>query len=323
MLLAACACLPTSVRALEVDNFPKLRAFVGDMAATHGMAVSVLDRLFGQVELQPQIIDTINRPREDLPWYQYEKTFVTPEMIRAGVKFWNANAHALLEAQTQFGVDPQVIVAILGIETHYGRNVGQFRIVDALTTLMLEYPERSDFFRNELEQYLLLTQELHIDPLSIKGSYAGAIGTPQFMPSSYRRYAVDFDGDHRRDMLRGSTDAIGSVANYLKQHGWRRGELICDDARTGDSMYIWRDNGADEPKLTLGGLKKYGVVPVRYNNLNELAAAISLESEAGPTQRLCYHNFFVITSYNLSTRYAMAVYDLARLLYRQYNDGET
>ncbi len=317
-LLAVCFGLSTPARAVDVQASPKLMAFVDDMAATHGFAVSVLDRLFGQVELQPQIIDAINRPKEDLPWYQYEKIFVTSEMISTGVSFWKANAHALTEAQTQYGVDPQIVVAILGVETHYGQNIGRFRILDALTTLMLGYPQRSDYFRGQLEQYLLLAQELRIDPLSVKGSYAGAIGAPQFMPSSYRRYAVDFDGDHRRDILHSSIDAIGSVANYLKEHGWLEGDSVCDGATRDERMYIWRDTDEREQSPAVCGPGKYGVARLGNVHADDLATPVSLEGKGGPALRLCYNNFFVITSYNSSTRYAMVIYDLARLISREY-----
>ncbi len=318
ILLAACLGLSTPVRALDVHDSPKLKAFVDDMAAKHGFSVSELDRLFGQVELQPEIIDAINRPKENLPWYQYEKIFVTPEMISTGVSYWKANAQALTKAQAQYGVDPQIIVAILGVETHYGQNIGRFRILDALTTLMLGYPQRSSYFRSQLEQYLLLAQELHVDPLSIKGSYAGAIGAPQFMPSSYRRYAIDFDGDHRRDILHSSVDAIGSVANFLAEHGWRRERSVCDGAARDNRMYFWSDAGEREPKTAIGGQAKYIVARLRTVNAADLATPVSLENEDGPALRLCYHNFFVITSYNSSTRYAMVIYNLARLISRQY-----
>ncbi|MHB8455255.1 MAG: lytic murein transglycosylase B [Acidiferrobacterales bacterium] len=318
ILLAVYLGLSTPVRAVDVHDSPKLKAFVDDMAAKHGFSVSELDQLFGQVELQPQIIDAINRPKESLPWYQYEKIFLTPEMISTGVDFWNANASALAKAQARYGVDPQIVVAILGVETHYGQNIGRFRILDALTTLMLGYPQRSGYFRGELEQYLLLAQELHVDPLSIKGSYAGAIGAPQFMPSSYRRYAVDFDGDHRRDILHSSFDAIGSVANFLAEHGWLQEGSVCDGAARDERMYIWRDAGDSKPKPAIGGAGKYVVARLQTVNAADLATPVSLEDRNGPALRLCYHNFFVITSYNSSTRYAMVIYNLARLISRQY-----
>lgn len=322
VLLALCACLPINARALEVDNFPKLKSFVADMAAKHGMAVAQLDQLFAQVVLQPQIIEAMNRPKEGLPLYKYDRIFVTPEMIRAGIKFWDSNSAALDQAQADFGVDPQIIVALLGIETHYGKNDGQFRVIDALTTLMLEYPQRSEYFRGELEQYLLLTRELDMDPLGIKGSYAGAIGAPQFMPSSYRRYAVDFDGDRRRNILDGSSDAIGSIANFLKAHGWKRGEPICGGLAASPTAYFWRSTGDSDGFTTTAASGEILAPLMRNVDPDRLAAPVTIEEKAGAKLRFCYDNFFVITSYNHSTHYAMTVYELARQLDREHNEEE-
>jgi membrane-bound lytic murein transglycosylase B len=213
-------------------------------------------------------------------------------------------------------LEPEVIVAIIGIETRYGKNTGRHSVLSALTTLSLEYPRRSEFFRKELEQYLLLVRELNADPLKILGSYAGAMGTAQFMPSSYRRYAVDFDNDGRRDLFGNSEDAIGSVANYLKQHGWQPGEVITRDLSLEDWLHVLirslrttpsSDNNPKAPRPTT-------VAP-------EAAPVIILEGEDGLIYRFGYTNFNVIMRYNVSKRYAMAAYELSQNIRKRYHES--
>ncbi len=318
LLLMTLAASP--VHALDRSQYPELGDFIQHMVVKYDMHAPDLNALFARVEIKPDIITAIERPREGLPWYEYRKLFVTDENVRLGIKFWKTNDATLKRAASEYGVDPAIIVAIIGVETRYGKNVGGYRVLDALTTLMLKSADRADFFRGELEEFLLLAEELGGDPLSIKGSYAGAMGVPQFMPSSYRRYAVDFDGDHKRNILTSAADAIGSVANYFKAHGWLKSEAVTDDVKIEGSLYSWLENTGNEPTLSISQLKKYGIIPIEGIDLKQLASLITLEDENGPMHRLGYNNFYVITRYNRSKRYAMAVYELSRRLHQQYDE---
>ncbi len=195
-------------------------------------------KLLDQVAPREDIIAAISRPAESKPWYKYRPIFLTPERIRQGAEFMAANAETLTRAEAAYGIPPEIVTAIIGVETFYGRQAGGYRVIDALATLAFDYPPRSTYFLSELEQYLLLTREEEIDPLTIKGSYAGAMGKPQFMPSSYRNFAVDFDGDSKRDLWNNTEDAIGSVARYLGEHGWEPHQPVTSLASVeGDGRY--------------------------------------------------------------------------------------
>jgi membrane-bound lytic murein transglycosylase B len=303
---------------VNVDESPVLRLFVDEMASKYEFDRDELVGWLSQTEIREDIIDAINRPKENLPWYEYRKLFVNDDRARKGLEFWKANAEALFRAESDFGVPPEIVTSIIGVETRYGRQGGRYRILDALVTLTLRFPERSDFFRNELSEFLLLARELGVSPLSLKGSYAGAMGAPQFISSSYRRFAVDFDGDHRRNLIGSIDDAIGSVANFLKQHGWRRGEPIVGDVKLNGSMYAWLENNGSEPRISLRYLSRYGIVPAKPVDDRQLAALITLDGENGPIHRLGYNNFYVITHYNRSKNYSMAVVELSEIIHRLY-----
>ena len=300
--------------AIDLEHYPELETFIEDMHSRHGLSESDLRYWFGQVQIRDDIIDAMKRPREALPWHEYRKQFVTKNHARLGQRFWRTNKAALDRAQAQYGVPPEIILAIIGIETQYGRNKGGYPVLDALTTLAFAYPPRSKFFRGELEQYLLLTEELKLDPLAIKGSYAGAVGLPQFIPSSYRHYAVDFDNDNKRDLLSSAADSIGSVGNYFKSHGWQAGEPIVDDTQLEGSHHIWFANLGIKPKLALKHFISYGIFPTSANNPELRAALFELEKESGPFYLFGYNNFYVITRYNHSKNYAMAVVELSELI---------
>ena len=320
LLLATLLLVQAPAHALDIGQFPVLDDFIRQMIERHDMREYELRELFANATFKPEIIEAMERPKEGLPWHEYRKLFVTAESARNGLKYWKANAEALFRAHSEFGVDPEIIVAIIGVETRYGRSTGSHRVFDALTTLTAGYPKRSDYFRKELEEFLLLVEELRVDPFSIKGSYAGAMGVPQFMPSSYRRYAVDFDGDHRRNILHSTDDAIGSVANYFSEHGWKKNQPVIDRVEIKGTLYGWLENNGNEPELTIKQLKKYGVIPVPGIDLKQLATLVTLEEETGPTHYLAYNNFHVIMRYNRSRRYAMAVYELSRQLHKLYYD---
>lgn len=308
--------------AVDFKSYPALRAFATELAENHGFSVNQLQQVFRCATLRPDIIEAIERPKERLPWHQYRKIFVTEDSARRGVAFWKQHATDIARAQERYGVAPEIIVAIIGVETRYGRSQGTYPVLDALTTLMLKYPPRADFFRGELGEFLLLTRETGADPCQIKGSYAGAMGLPQFIPSSYRRLAVDFDGDGRRDLLESTADAIGSVAHYLHSNGWEAGAPMMEEARLEGTLYFWIEKLGLKPALSIRQLAGYGVFPRRHNDPERRAALISLEGEYGPFYRLGYNNFYVITRYNHNKRYAMAVVELGELI-RQRLEEDT
>ena len=227
LLLAACSSAPTVAELPEQED---MRAFITEMSQRHGFNRAQLDAWFKAARVRSDVIAAISRPAESKPWYEYRPIFLQPTRIEGGAVFWNENAKVLQHAEEVYGVSPQIIVAILGVETRYGRHQGNYRVMDSLVTLAFNYPPRSAFFKDELEQYLLLTREEGIDPLAMTGSYAGAMGQTQFISSSYRHYAVDFDGDGKRDLWNDTADAIGSIANYLKAHGWERGGAVAVQA---------------------------------------------------------------------------------------------
>lgn len=280
------------------------------MAAKHHFDPEALRRLFEQAKPQPGVIRALTTPASARPWEEYRSIFITPERIAAGIHFWDANSAALDEASARYGVPAEIIVGIIGVETFYGRRTGSYRVIDSLTTLAFDSPQREAFFRHELEQYLLLTRDMGIDPLALKGSYAGAIGIPQFMPSSYRRYAVDFDGSGRPDLVNDVADAIGSIANYFKKYGWAPGEAVVVPARvTGEGYREWLHRGL-EPKATVAQLEHDGVTPLDSVGGGSRASLIALETPGGERYWLGLNNFYVITRYNRSVYYAMAVYQL-------------
>jgi membrane-bound lytic murein transglycosylase B len=280
LVLAGCATTQYSQQA-------PVNQFIQKMVVKHHFNQCQLTQLFNQVQPQPHIIQTMTAPHEGLPWYKYRAIFLTPSRAQEGADFWNQHAATLQYAQVHYGVPPQIIVAILGVETRYGRFEGTYRVIDALSTLSFAYPPRATYFQSELEQYLLLTQEMPLDPLAVKGSYAGAIGLPQFMPSSYRHYAVDSTGKGYSNLMSNPDDAILSVANYFKADGWQTGGPVAMPVK--------------QPVIT-----------------SKRASLLTLKGEQGPEYWLTYHNFHVIMRYNASPQYAMAVYQLSEAILTDY-----
>jgi membrane-bound lytic murein transglycosylase B len=294
-----------------------VRQFVREMVERHGFVESELAYLFARTRREPQILAAIAPPKTApmRSWQTYRGRFVTESRIAEGVEFWRRNAQALERAAQEHGVPAEIVVAIIGVETVYGRQTGSWRVIDALSTLAFDFPPRAEFFRSELEQYLLLARDRDVDVFSIRGSYAGAIGIPQFMPGSYRRYAVDFDGNGDADLRGSESDSVGSVANFLARHGWRRGERISLPARV--SGEGWRPLAAAgiEPVTPLGEVKRYGVEARTDLSLDTPVTLVELESPGAATEfRLGLRNFYVLTRYNRSALYASAVYDLAQEL---------
>ncbi len=294
---------------------PEVQAFVREMTAKHGFDPVRLNALFESARVQPEIIELMTRPAESKPWHAYRKIFLTPERIRGGVEFWNTHAQALNRARERYGVPSEVIVAIIGVETLYGENTGRHQVLEALATLAFDYPRRATFFRRELINYLLLTREEGMDPLVLRGSYAGAMGLPQFIPSSFRAYAVDFDGDGRRDLWTDPEDAIGSVGNYLSKNGWRREPLIAMTAEVEGERYPSLVSVKPvKPKHSIQQLRRGGVIPQDQANDEVRATLFAMEGNLGPEYWLGFHNFYVITRYNRSPLYALAVYQLSEAI---------
>lgn len=295
--------------------------FVEEMVEKHGFSSKALLQDFAQVERKESILKAMSRPAEKVkPWHEYRNIFIKQKRINDGVTFWQKHQETLAKAEKTFGVPAEIIVAIIGVETFYGRITGSYRVMDALSTLAFDYPKRATFFRKELAQFLLLSREQKQERLSLKGSYAGAMGYGQFMPSSYRAYAQDFDGDGFADVWQNPTDAIGSVANYFKRHGWQDGETVVLPAvaQTNHQADILEDGF--KPQRTLPELKKAGFqvpsdksLPKGVGDTTKVRV-ITLEGVSGPEYWMTFHNFYVITRYNRSSMYAMAVYQLSQAI---------
>jgi membrane-bound lytic murein transglycosylase B len=309
--------VPVRIAATELR--PDIQQFIDEQVARHGFDRRELQALFSRVRMREDIIALITRPAERTkPWYEYREIFLDQARIDGGVEFWRQHRAALDRAEQVYGVPPEIIVAIIGVETRYGRITGRHGVLEALTTLAFDYPRRADFFRKELENYLLLTREEGIDPLSLQGSYAGAMGIGQFMPSSYRAYAVDFTGDGRRDLWTNPVDAIGSVANYLAEHGWRHNEPVVQSAMVQGNAYQGVLFEGRPPNLSVTELAGYGIRAPAGVDASLPANLLELEGRQGPLYWLAFNNFYVITRYNRSPLYAMAVYELARAIYTNY-----
>ena len=300
-------------------NREDVNGFIRQMAERHGFVEQELKFLFARARREGAILAAIAPPKSApmRSWQTYRGRFISEARVAEGAEFWRRHAAALERAAREHGVPEEIIVAIIGVETVYGRQMGSWRVIDALSTLAFDYPPRAEFFRGELEQYLLYAREAAVDVFSVRGSYAGAIGIPQFMPGSYRRFAVDFDGDGAIDLRGNPVDAIGSVANFLVKHGWRRGERVHLPARVvgGNALEAHRELVAIgiEPKTALSEMKRYGVETRTDLALDTPVALIELESPGAATEyRLGLRNFYVLTRYNRSVLYASAVYDLAQ-----------
>lgn len=314
----------TGASAENLNKRKDIQLFINEMHQKHHFDKAALQAVFSKTRMQPSIIKAISRPAERKPWYDYRPIFITQSRIDLGVAFWNKHAELLKQAEEKYGVNPEIIVGIIGVETRYGRNTGSYRVIDSLSTLAFDYPPRSKFFRSELKHYLLMTREENLDPLSLKGSYAGAMGQPQFISSSFRSYAIDFDGDGKRDIWNNPADAIGSVANYFVRHGWKRGEKITQKlspSAATDAQLLKEKNL--KPAHTINSLRQKGFTNIDPGlNGEALAAIINLEGSNAPEHWLGLNNFYVITRYNHSALYAMAVYQLAEEI-RQQRNAET
>ena len=290
---------------------PEIESFISEVADKHQFEPGALRRLLAQAQVRPGILRAISAPGTARPWHEFRGRYVDAARINGGAAFWREHAAVLARASREFGVPEEIIVATIGVETLYGRNTGSHRVLDALATLAFHFPPRAGLFRSELEEYLLLVRETGLSATGVRGSYAGAIGIPQFLPSSYRRYAIDFDGDGRRDLISATADAIGSVANYYKAHGWREGEpVVVPVEASGGTVDALIEMGL-QPRLKVAELRRRGVVPGAPVDDGAEAALFSVETEQGLRYWLGLNNFYVITRYNRSVNYALAVHELA------------
>lgn len=314
LLSAIAAVLPFAAADALDTGREDVTAFIGSMAEKHGFDAAALGSLFAQVEARPSIVTAISRPAEKtMPWHEYRGRFITERRIARGVETAHAQAGALQNAAA-IGVPAQVLLAIVGVETFYGEITGKHRVIDALATLAFDYPPRSPFFRGELEQYLLMAREESLDPLAPLGSYAGAMGIPQFMPTSFRAYAVDGNADGHRDLWGQWSDVFASVANYLKLHGWRVGEPVMVPADVSGAELDGLEFGKLALAETVQSLQQRGI---RFETVlppDSPAVLIELAGKSGPEYRVGFTNFYAITRYNRSQLYASAVNDLAEAI---------
>jgi membrane-bound lytic murein transglycosylase B len=304
---------PISSTGPGIADRADVRAFIGEMSRKHGFSTAELSQAFDRTHIQPAILEAMAKPYEAKPWYAYRKLFLTEKRITGGRDFMAVNAAALKAAEARYGVSRYIITAIIGIESAYGNKPGKYRVIESLSTLSFEYPRRAPFFRSELEQFLLLSREEGMDYLAPLGSYAGAMGMPQFMPSSYRKLAADGDGDGRRDIWNNPADAIASVARYFNKNGWHTGEPIATPATVGGAA---AGLAGKKPKLSqsLSQLMAAGVHIEDPISGDPKAGLVALEGETGPDYWVAFHNFNVIMRYNNSPLYAMAAYEISREL---------
>ena len=309
-----------------------VRMLIEELVAGHGFDRRQLLLWFAAAQFQPKIIAAMQRPIVEPPkWFEYAPQFLSAERIDGGVAYFHANEDALARAEREYGVPAEIIVAIVGVETYYGRNTGRYRVFDALTTLAFDYPRRAVFFRGELKDFLLLMQDQKISPLAPKGSFAGAMGVPQFMPGSYRRFAIDFDGDGKIDLWESGADVVGSVAHYLARHDWQAGQPVLlaatIDAEEQDAiarkldggiserrpMWSWEADGVTADALT----SEVPAEPVGVLMLEEPP----VNDEERASYWIACPNFYAIMRYNRSRLYAAAVFQLAQAVKTARDNG--
>lgn len=299
----------------------EVKKFIDDFSGKSDYSAESLNKLFENVTTQTSVLEAIARPAEKKKnWTEYRKIFITDKRIKEGLTFWSENAQILAAAEREYGVPPEIIVAIVGVETFYGRYKGKYPVLDSLVTLGFDYPPRQKFFRSELAEFLLLAKEENLDPIEIKGSYAGAMGKSQFISSSYRNYAVDFDDNGRRDLWGSNEDVIGSVANYFKRHGWKAGEVVTVPAKVQGKGYKTLLDKGIKPVASVSELPQYDVSAEHDADANQAIALLEFNKDDSNEYWLGFNNFYVITRYNHSHMYAMAVYQLSQLIKKDIED---
>ncbi|NLY14914.1 MAG: lytic murein transglycosylase B [Gammaproteobacteria bacterium] len=317
------ASLLAAAQAAGYAEHPLAQELMAEMRDEFGFTEEHLEQVFAQARRQQSILDAISRPAERVkPWREYRPIFLTRQRIDKGVEFWAENEKALARAEKEYGVPAEFIVAIIGVETFYGGNTGRYAVLDALSTLAFDYPPRAPFFRGQLKQFLLLTREEQLDPASLKGSYAGAMGLPQFMPGSFRAYAVDFNGDGRINIWTDAEDAIGSVANYFIEHGWQPGQKVAVAATLKDEQAEQGLTGGLDPKHSMQELKAMGWQAEEKIPGKTRVTAFRFDGEQGAEYWFGLPNFQAITRYNRSEMYAMAVTQLAQALAAEFKGNK-
>ena len=291
-------------------ELPGIPLFIDEMVSKHEFEREKLVKIFERAQHVPAVINAISLPSTIKPWTEYRANFINDKRITAGLKFWQLHEETLKRAEWEYGVPQEIIVAIIGVETMYGRNSGRFSALNALTTLAFDYPPREVFFRSELENYLVLAHEQNWDIFTVKSSYAGALGIPQFMPSSYLKHAEDYDNDNLTDLIDSPVDAIGSVGNYLKQYGWQKGELVAVPATVSAPF----DTTALSTARNLTAWAEMGVIPAASIAVDEMALLLDFTVPTGKEYWLTFNNFKVIRLYNHSNFYSMSIYQLAEEL---------
>ena len=283
------------------------------MVANDGFTESELRSIFANASIDEKTLALMDRQYESLPWYKYRNLFINDERIARGVEFWETYAGLLDRAEQEYGVAQEVIVALIGVETHYGTRIGDKSVLDSLVTLSAAYPRRSEFFSSELRTFLNMTRKEGIAPDSVVGSFAGAIGIPQFMPSSYEAYSVDFNGNNQRDLVNETADAVGSVANYLKVHGWRTEQSIYAPIPRMPESGLALVTKRAKPKLAISEIQSAGI-SFDATGASDKAAVLKLTEETKKRYFVGYRNFYAITRYNPSVNYAMAVTELSEAI---------
>lgn len=307
----------------DYAGYPEAERFIDKMVTQHGFTREYLYGLLSQAQRKQWTIDYMNREKPTAKprpggWTRYRAKFLDEQHIAAGAAFWSRHAAALERARQEFGVNPEHILGIMGVETIYGANLGNHRIIDALSTLAFDYPRRAEYFSGELESFLIMSRKLGLDPSRPKGSFAGAMGLGQFMPSSFLKYAVDFDGDGRKDLWN-PEDTVGSIANYFAAFGWRPGEPVVSPAIVVGNQAEGLQTGFDT-RYSLATLASYGIRP-KYEHPAETVSLLSLSTTDGDDYYVGYPNFYVITRYNHSTYYAMVVHQLGLAIKRRHQGG--
>jgi membrane-bound lytic murein transglycosylase B len=321
-LLCSLSGLSACAAANPVDNASKsedIEKFIQEMVKKHQFQEKDLRRWMADAVYQQGVIDAISRPAEKVkPWKDYRAIFMTEDRILKGVQFWKDHESLLKEVEQRYKVNAEIIVAVLGVETRYGRTQGNYRVVDSLSTLAFGYPPRAKFFRQQLEEFFLLAREQNHDPLDLKGSYAGAMGYGQFIPSSYRHFAVDYDGDGFADIWNNPADAIASIANYFKEHRWEMGRMVATRCHIKPDYDASLFSNSLKPAYGYEELQKRGVEPLERGLPNEIFSVYKLEGELGAEFWAGAHNFYVITRYNHSHMYALATYQLSQAIKEKY-----
>ncbi|MFK8067477.1 MAG: lytic murein transglycosylase B [Gammaproteobacteria bacterium] len=311
--------ISSGIHGAELNQIEQ-KKFIQEMVDEHGFDKQDLERTFTKVKLLDYALEVIQKPAEkSKEWHEYRKIFLTKERIKKGVVFWQENRDLLMDVEKEYGVPREMIVAIIGVETYYGKFKGKYRVIDSLATLAFNYPKRAKFFRNELKQFLLFTRRLKMDPFSRMGSYAGAMGMPQFMPSSFQAYAVDFDHDDQINIWDNKADIFGSIANYFKRHGWKTDEPVA--VPTWVKKNVTLENYIEKglkPTIPLDELTKSGVETKRNIEGNPTSSLLEYKQENSMDYWVIFQNFYTITRYNHSPLYGMAVYQLSEEIKEAY-----